>query len=144
MDSAQSVRRDYHFPKNSEVGRTSGPPTFSIAQVPTRVNSPSDVAFDTRDATGGTMSFGTTLLNATFTASNSVLPGDIHPMPNQATGGGGAVTGQEVQFNVTFTTPVRPARGSLLLRPAGPGHWRRLPVALGAKTDRGTRYTVRA
>src|SRR5947209_7759351 len=33
------------FPLDSDVSRTSGPPTFSTAQVPTRVNSPSDVAF---------------------------------------------------------------------------------------------------
>src|SRR5437763_11931894 len=33
------------FPLDSNVGRTSGPPTFSTPQVPTRVNSPSDVVF---------------------------------------------------------------------------------------------------
>src|SRR5262249_631178 len=33
------------FPNDSNVARTSGPPTFSTSQVPTRVNSPSDVAF---------------------------------------------------------------------------------------------------
>ena len=38
------------FPADSNVGRTSGPPTFSTSQVPTRVNSPSDVAFDSRDS----------------------------------------------------------------------------------------------
>ena len=32
------------FPSDSDVGRTSGPPTFSTSQVRTRVNSPSDVA----------------------------------------------------------------------------------------------------
>jgi hypothetical protein len=40
----------YHvFPNDSDVGRTLGPPTFSTAQVPTRMNSPSDVEID--DAT---------------------------------------------------------------------------------------------
>src|SRR5262249_20208265 len=34
------------FPNDSDVSRTSGPPTFSTPQVPTRVNSPSDVAFN--------------------------------------------------------------------------------------------------
>src|SRR5215831_7118847 len=33
------------FPADSNVARTSGPPTFSTPQVPTRVNSPSDVEF---------------------------------------------------------------------------------------------------
>jgi len=91
------------FPNDSDVGRTSGPPTFSTPQVPTRVNSPSDVAFDSRDSTGA-LTFSTTDLGP-FTALNSVLPGGIHPKPGQTTGGDGAVSGQEVQFQVTFTTP---------------------------------------
>ena len=50
----------YHvFPSDSDVGRTSGPPMFSTAQVPTRVNSPSDVEIDdaTRDGASGTLEF---------------------------------------------------------------------------------------
>src|SRR5438874_3671924 len=93
------------FPNDSNVGRTSGPPTFSTSQVPTRVNSPSDVAFDSRNSlSGGGLNFTTALLSASFTANNSILPGGIHPMPGQTTGGNGPVTGQEVQFDVTFTT----------------------------------------
>jgi hypothetical protein len=94
------------FPNDSNVGRTSGAPLFSTSQVPTRVNSPSDVAFDDRDsATAGQLTFSTSVLSATFTALNSVQPGGIHPSPLQTTGGNGALTGQEVQFNITFTTP---------------------------------------
>ena len=94
------------FPNDSNVGRTSGPPTFSTPQVPTRVNSPSDVALDDRDSTlGGGLSFTTTVLSGSFTALNSIQPGGIHPLPGQTTGGNGAVTGQEVQFNITFTAP---------------------------------------
>ena len=92
------------FPKDSDVGRTSGPPTFSTPQVPTRVNSPSDVEFDDRDTASGNLSFQTTVLG-TFSANNSVQPGGIHPQPGQTTGGNGPITGQEVQFNVTFSTP---------------------------------------
>ena len=40
-----------------------------------------------------------------FTAANSVLNG-IHPIPNQTTGGEGAISGEEVQFNVTFSVPL--------------------------------------
>src|SRR5437588_5817772 len=80
------------FPADSNVARTSGPPTFSTPQVPTRVNSPSDVAFDSRDSLGGGLSFMSTVLGATFTANNSVKPGGIHPMPGQTTGGNGPVT----------------------------------------------------
>jgi hypothetical protein len=94
------------FPKDSDVSRTSGPPTFSTSQVPTRVNSPSDVAFDTRNSlSGGGLTFSTTLLNASFTAANSISAGGIYPKPGQTTGGNGPVTGQEVQFNISFTTP---------------------------------------
>jgi PEP-CTERM motif len=92
------------FPKDSDIGRTNGPPTFSTTQVPTRVNSPSDVAFDTRDSTSD-LSFLTRVVSSSFTAANSVTPGGIHPDPNFHTGGNGPVTGEEVQFNVTFTTP---------------------------------------
>lgn len=95
------------FPNDSNVSRTSGPPTFSSSQVPTRVNSPSDVAFDSRDsASVGDLSFTTTVLNSNFVVQNSIQPGGIHPSPNQATGGNGSLTGQEVEFDVTFTTPI--------------------------------------
>ena len=106
------------FPKDSDVGRTSGPPTFSTPQVPTRVNSPSDVEFDDRDTASGNLSFTTAVLG-TFSANNSVQPGGIHPQPGQTTGGNGPITGQEVQFNVTFTTPFDPAARSLFLRATG-------------------------
>ncbi len=93
------------FPADSDVGRTSGPPTFSTSQVPTRVNSPADVEFDDRDTASANLSFSTAVLNPTFTALNSIQPGGIHPTPGQTTGGDGAVTGAEVQFTVTFATP---------------------------------------
>ena len=82
----------------------SGPPSVGI--VPTRTNSPSDVAFDSRDsAAAGELSFTTSTLAATFTALNSVQPGGIHRIPGVQTMGNGPITGQEVQINVTFLTP---------------------------------------
>jgi hypothetical protein len=92
------------FPTDSDVGRTSGPPTFSTAQVPTRVNSPSDVEFADRTTASGNLSFTTANLGS-FTVANTVQPGGIHAKPGQTTGGNGSLTGTEVQFNVTFTTP---------------------------------------
>jgi hypothetical protein len=92
------------FPNLSNVGRTSGPPTFSTPQVPTRVNSPSDVELDSRDTASSNLTFQTKDLGS-FTAANSVLPGGIHPTPGQTTGGNGPVTGEEFEFDVTFTTP---------------------------------------
>lgn len=67
----------------------------------TRVNSPSDVEFDSRSTTSSNLSFSTKVLSPTFTAANSVVNG-IHPMPNQFTGGEGSVTGQEMEFDFTI------------------------------------------
>jgi len=85
------------FPKDSDTVRT--------AQVPTRANSPSDVAFTSRDSATAGLGFTVSLLNSSFTTANSVLNG-IHPFPSQTTDGEGPVTGQEVQFNVDFLTPL--------------------------------------
>jgi hypothetical protein len=73
-------------------------------RVLTRANSPSDNNFAAADGLSGQLSFTTTLISPTFTALNSVLNG-INALPNQFTGGEGAVTGEEVQFNVTFNAP---------------------------------------
>ncbi len=72
------------FPDLSDVGRTSGPPTFSTPQVPTRVNSPSDVALLSRDSSLGELNATTTSISPSFTANNSVLQ-HINPQPNQTT-----------------------------------------------------------
>ena len=68
------------------------------------MNSPSDVALESRDSTG-TLTFTTDALGP-FGAVNSVRPGGIHPQPGQTTGGNGPVDGTEVQFGVTFTKPI--------------------------------------
>jgi hypothetical protein len=73
-------------------------------RVPTRDNSPSDVAFDSRSASDHTLTFTTTVLNGSFLVANSVVNG-INPKPNQTTGGEGQVTGEEVRIDVTLTTP---------------------------------------
>lgn len=83
------------FPLDSNAART--------PNVPTRTNSPSDVALDSLGT--GDFSFTTTALAASFAASNSVLNG-IVPAPNQTTGGDGSVTGSELQFTLTFAIPL--------------------------------------
>lgn len=85
------------FPKDSTA-----PPS---GNVPTRANSPSDVAFDSRDSAANALTFSMSTLAASFTALNSVQPGGIFPKPSTTTGGDGATTGQEVRFDVTFATP---------------------------------------
>ena len=94
------------FPADSDTTRTSFPvPPFSTNQVPARQNSPSDVALESRDTASGDLTVSTKVLSNAFTALNSVQPGGIHPLPGVTTGGNGQITGQEVEFDVTFTTP---------------------------------------
>ena len=85
------------FPLDSNTTRT--------PNVPTRANSPSDVAFDSRSSSAGGLTFSSSVLNPTFTVLNSIQPGGIHASPNQHTLGNGPLTGQEVQINLTFATP---------------------------------------
>jgi hypothetical protein len=85
------------FPLDSQ-----NPPS---GNVPTRANSPSDVAFLDRDTAAGNLTFTTTLLNPLFSAANSVVNG-INKSPNQFTGGEGATRGEEVLFTVQFTQPI--------------------------------------
>jgi len=73
-------------------------------RVPTRVNSPSDVAF-AEVGTPGVASVSITQLSPSFTAGNSVKNG-INPIPGQTTGGEGAVTGAEFLFDVLLSSPL--------------------------------------
>jgi hypothetical protein len=85
-------------------------------RVLTRMNSPSDSEFASKDGASSELSFTITTLSQSFTAANSVVNG-IHPLPNQFTGGEGAVTGIEVQFDVTFTTPFSLGPDHVFFRP---------------------------
>jgi hypothetical protein len=101
----------YHvFPDDSDTNRT---PT-----VPTRTNSPGDVeiASATRDGLNGTLTFASTLVNSSFTASNSVING-IHPSPAQFTSGEGPITGEEVSITVSFNPPIALPAGHYFFRP---------------------------
>ncbi len=80
---------------------STNPPSGSV---PSRVNSPSDDALDSRDSSLSSLSFAASILSSSFTAANSVVNG-INKSPNQFTGGEGAVTGEEVSFNINFLTP---------------------------------------
>jgi hypothetical protein len=98
-DISQIVAEIYRvFPKDSDATRT--------PNVPTRVNSPSDVAFLGRDSASGDLSFTTSILSNSFTALNSVQPGGIHGGPTPFTGGNGPVTGIEVLIDLVFSTPI--------------------------------------
>jgi hypothetical protein len=109
------------FPQDSDTVRT--------IQVPTRANSPSDVAFAIRDITNST--FAATLIAPSFTALNSVLNG-INKIPNQQTLGEGPVTGGEISVTVTFTTPLVLPAGHYFFIPqvtlsAGDFYWLSAP-----------------
>jgi hypothetical protein len=84
-------------------------------RVLTRTNSPSDNNFAAADANQGQLTFTTKLLSTAFTAANSVVNG-INPQP-QFTGGEGAVTGQEVEFDVHFTSPFQLGADHVFFRP---------------------------
>lgn len=71
-------------------------------RVPTRVNSPADVAFESRGSADNTLSYSVSVLSDVATAGNSVLNG-IHALPDQTTGGEGAVSGREIRFNIDFS-----------------------------------------
>lgn len=64
----------------------------------------------------GQLSFTTKVLNASFTAANSVVNG-INAKPNQFTGGEGPVKGEEVEFDVAFTTPFLLGPDHVFFRP---------------------------
>src|SRR5262249_39699174 len=95
IQDIQDVRVEIYrvFPNDSDTGR--------MPNVPSRVNSPSDVEFADRSAAAGNLNFTTASIQASFSAANSVLNG-IHPKPDFRTGGEGQVSGEEVQFNVKF------------------------------------------
>jgi hypothetical protein len=84
------------FPKDSNASTT--------GCAPTRTNSPSDVQFDSRDSAASNLSFTAAVVNSSFSVANTVDNG-INCVPNQMTGGEGAASGQEVQFNFTLTSP---------------------------------------
>src|SRR5262249_55662513 len=79
--------------------------TTRTPRVPTRANSPSDEAFDTRSSSvPGQLRFWVEVLNPHFFAANSVIDG-INPSPSQNTQGEGGVAGHEVRVHVMFDTP---------------------------------------
>jgi hypothetical protein len=85
-------------------------------RVNTRNNSPADNNFAAADSSLGQLSFTITPLSASFTAANSVVNG-VNAKPNQFTGGEGPVTGEEVQFNITFNTPFLLGADHVFFRP---------------------------
>ena len=101
----------YHvFPGESDTNR--------VLAVPTRANSPGDVEIDdaTRDSADGSLNFSATLVNPSFTVSNSVVNG-INKAPGEFTRGEGAVTGQEVTISVTLSPPISLPAGHYFFRP---------------------------
>jgi hypothetical protein len=83
------------FPNDSDLNRT--------PQVPSRVNSPADNEIENFDSAAGDLHFRSRLLNPSFTAENSVSSADKISVNS---GGNGAVTGEEVEFEVTFKAPL--------------------------------------
>src|SRR5215469_860850 len=116
VDNIRDVEVEvYHiFPEDSDVARTSGPPTFSTSAVPTRVNSPSDVEIDTatRERTAGTLAISARVVSGNFMVANTVVNGI-----SVKTGGEGPRSGEEVEITITFTSPIVLLAGHYFFRP---------------------------
>ncbi|HEY2355927.1 MAG TPA: PEPxxWA-CTERM sorting domain-containing protein [Phenylobacterium sp.] len=111
LSSIASVGVEFYrvFPADSNQ-----PPS---GKVPTRMNSPSDVAFAEFTTTDSSLSASASIPVGSFSVLNSVVNG-INPSPGQFTGGEGPVTGQEVHINFTFTTPEDLAAGQYFFVPS--------------------------
>ena len=116
VDNIRNVEVEvYHiFPEDSDVARTSGPPTFSTPAVPTRVNSPADVEIDTatRERTAGTLETSAHVVSANFMVANTV----VNNISVKA-GGEGPRSGEEVEITITFTNPIVLPAGHYFFRP---------------------------
>jgi len=101
----------YHvFPGDSTL-----PPSGNVL---TRTNSPADVEIGsaTRDSADGSLRFSATIVNSSFSVSNSVVNG-INKHPNEKTNGEGAVTGEEVLITVRFNPPISLPAAHYFFRP---------------------------
>ena len=124
----------YHvFPVDS-----TNPPS---GNVPARANSPADneIASATRDSLAGTLSFSASVVSSSFNVANTVVNG-INKSPGQFTGGEGPATGQEVQFDITFTTPIVLTADHYFFRPevlltSGDFLWLSAPKPIPAPPD---------
>jgi hypothetical protein len=98
------------FPDDSDVKRA--------IEVPSRGNSPADVEIDTatRNSGSGTLRFAPSLLNANFTVANTVVNG-IHKKGENVTHGELSATGDEVEIDITFSTPIVLPAGNYFFRP---------------------------
>jgi len=97
------------FPKDSDTSRVSSVSPFPTDKVPARLNSPSDVAFKSRDSADKAdkrLTFEADVLSTSFTAQASVSDADSISVKS---GGDGKVTGEEVKFDVTFRPMNLPA-----------------------------------
>jgi hypothetical protein len=83
------------FPNDSDTNRT--------PNVPTRVNSPSDNAFLSRSRSAGEIKVKLSQVKKKFSAANSVFNTASIAVNSHGDGG---VSGREVQFTVTFKTPL--------------------------------------
>ena len=100
----------YHiFSVDSDANRT--------PSVPTRTNSPSDheIGSATRDSNGGTLSFVANGIGD-FQVQNTVVDG-IKKFPQQLTHGEGTAQGQQVEIDITFSTPLFLPAGHYFFRP---------------------------
>ena len=83
-------------------------------KVPVRMNSPSDVEIGTatRARSAGTLSASAKIVNDVFTVKTTVVNGI-----SVKTGGEGPLAGEEVEIDITFTSPIILPSGHYFFRP---------------------------
>ncbi len=83
-------------------------------KVPVRMNSPSDVEIGTatRARSAGTLSASSKIVNDVFTVKTTVVNGI-----SVKTGGEGPLAGEEVEIDITFTSPIILPSGHYFFRP---------------------------
>lgn len=79
------------FPNDSDTNR--------VPSVPTRTNSPSDVAFASRNSAASELTFHTSTVKKNFTAQASVFS---TAAISAGSGGDGQVSGREITFTISF------------------------------------------
>ena len=105
------------FPLNSDVGRTSGAPTFSTRKfLPARTHLPTMPLIHVLLPPFGIVLLAQTLWPEPLPRS-TLFSRVEYTLSRSDDGGKGRVTGQEVEFDVTFTTPFDLAAGHYFFVP---------------------------
>ena len=133
LSSIQQVRvKAYRvFPVDSDVTRTSGPPVYSTSAVPTRLDSPADVAFAQGDSADGSLAFTVSALGPFTGAELRAERDQPQAEPDHRREGSRQRRGGRLQHDLQ--SPPQAGGGPLLLRAAGRALLGRLLLVVGGR-----------